>query len=73
MLAINDIRVENKHIFNPSELIAFNRLKRYSAKICIVASAKINTILKAINEKSNGYGTCRSTFKRMVSKAKRIV
>lgn len=63
---------EYKHQFTPSELIALKRLIRYSAKIYGVANAKINTILDSINEKANGYGVSRSTFKRMISKAKKI-
>jgi len=64
--------VEYKHIFTQSELIALKRLIRYAAKIPGIANATINTILNAINEKSNGYGISRSTFKRMITKAKRI-
>lgn len=64
--------IEYKQQFTPSELIALKRLIRYSAKIYGVANAKINTILDSINEKSNGYGISRSTFKRMIIKAKRI-
>jgi hypothetical protein len=64
--------VEYKHLFTPSELIALKRLIRYSAKVYGVSNAKINTILDSIEDKSNGYGISRSTFKRMLSKAKKI-
>jgi hypothetical protein len=64
--------IEYKHQFTTSELIALKRLIRYSAKVPGISNAKINTILNAINEKANGYGVSRSTFKRMISKAKKI-
>src|SRR5690606_17771553 len=44
----------------------------FSAKVFGVSNAKIDTILQAINAKENGYGISRSTFKRMVAKAKKI-
>ncbi|MFJ7746945.1 hypothetical protein [Peribacillus sp. NPDC097295] len=37
-----------------------------------VAQAKIGTLVKAINEKLNGYGVSRSTFERMLRKAKEL-
>jgi len=64
--------VDYKSYFTKSELIALKRLVRFSAKVFGVSNAKINTILQAINEKENGYGISRSTFKRMVAKAKKI-
>lgn len=64
--------VDYKSYFTKSELIALKRLVRFSAKVFGVANAKIDTILQAINEKENGYGISRSTFKRMVAKAKKI-
>ncbi|HLT65380.1 MAG TPA: hypothetical protein VKZ80_03425 [Flavobacterium sp.] len=65
--------VDHKKLFTPSELIALKRLIRFSAKVHGIANAKINTLLDAIKEKdTNGYGVSRSTFKRMVKKAKKI-
>lgn len=63
---------DHKKDFTKSELIAFKRLVRYSAKFVGVANAKIGTLLKAINEKANGYGVSRSTFERMLRKAKQF-
>lgn len=64
--------VEYKHQFTPAELIALKRLIRYSAKIYGVANAMIRTILESVEELDFEYGVSRSTFKRMISKAKRI-
>jgi hypothetical protein len=63
---------EHKKAFTKGELIAFKRLVRYSAKYFGVANAKISTILKAINEKLKGFGISRSTFERMLRKAKQL-
>jgi hypothetical protein len=63
---------EYKSSFTKSELIAFKRLVRFSAKIPGVSNAKIGTILKATHDKSNGNGISRSTFKRMLIKAKKL-
>jgi hypothetical protein len=60
----------HKKDFTKSELIAFKRLVRYAAKFSGVANAKIGTLLKAINDKLNGFGVSRSTFERMLRKAK---
>ena len=61
---------DHKQDFTKGELIAFKRLVRFSAKFCGVANAKIGTLLKAINEKAGGYGVSRSSFERMLRKAK---
>jgi hypothetical protein len=63
---------EHKEEFTKGELIAFKRLVRFSAKYVGVANAKIGTLLKAINDKSNGFGISRSTFERMLRKAKNL-
>ncbi|WP_336866943.1 hypothetical protein [Peribacillus frigoritolerans] len=61
---------EHKKDFTKGELVAFKRLVRFSAKYVGVANAKIGTLVKAINEKLNGFGVSRSTFERMLRKAK---
>ncbi|MCY8938086.1 hypothetical protein [Peribacillus frigoritolerans] len=61
---------DHKKDFTKGELVAFKRLVRFSAKYVGVANAKIGTLLKAINEKLNGFGISRSTFERMLRKAK---
>ncbi|WP_052404743.1 hypothetical protein [Bacillus rubiinfantis] len=58
--------------FSKSELIGFKRLVRFAAKIPGVCNAKIATILKAIHMDYNGSGISRSTFKRMIAKAKNL-
>ncbi|MDF2039346.1 MULTISPECIES: hypothetical protein [Cytobacillus] len=63
--------IDIKGEFTKSELIALKRLIRYSAKIVGVCNAKIGTVVSATHEK-DGVGISRSTFKRMVSKAKEI-
>jgi hypothetical protein len=55
--------------FTKSELIALKRLIRFSAKIAGICNAKIATIVSATHE-LDGVGISRSTFKRMVTKAK---
>jgi hypothetical protein len=64
--------VEYKHIFTKLELLILKRLVRFSAKILGVCNAKINTILGAVEEYDFTYGASRSTFKRMISKSKKI-
>lgn len=63
---------DHKKDFTKGELVAFKRLVRYSAKFFGVANAKIGTLLKTINEKLNGFGISRSTFERMLRKAKQL-
>ncbi|WP_273381590.1 hypothetical protein [Symbiobacterium thermophilum] len=61
--------IDLKSKFTKSELIALKRLIRFSAKVVGVCNAKIATIVSATHEK-DGMGISRSTFKRMVTKAK---
>lgn len=63
---------EHKEDFTKGELVAFKRLVRFSAKYAGVANAKIGTLVKVINEKLNGFGISRSTFERMLRKAKEL-
>jgi hypothetical protein len=63
---------EHKSEFTKSELIAFKRLVRFSARVLGVCNAKIQTILKAINDAAGGHGISRSTFERMLRKAKKL-
>jgi N-acetylglutamate synthase-like GNAT family acetyltransferase len=59
-----------KHEFSKGELVGLKRLVRFSAKVPGVCNAKIGTVLKAVNEEYQGNGISRSTFKRMIIKAK---
>ncbi|MDE8562761.1 hypothetical protein PNH38_02550 [Anoxybacillus rupiensis] len=61
--------IDLKSKFTKSELIALKRLIRYSSKVAGVCNAKIATIVSATHE-LDGIGISRSTFKRMVTKAK---
>ncbi|MFJ5762324.1 hypothetical protein ACIQAA_25010 [Neobacillus sp. NPDC093182] len=61
-----------KQEFSKGELVGLKRLVRFSVKVPGVCNAKIGTLLKAINEEYQGNGISRSTFKRMVSKAKEM-
>ncbi|MCQ6280022.1 hypothetical protein [Bacillus sp. EB600] len=65
--------LEYRDAFSKGELVAFKRLVRFSAKIPGVCNAKIGTMLKAIHDEYNGNGISRSTFKRMILKAKELV
>ncbi|UCZ55218.1 hypothetical protein LGQ02_02925 [Bacillus shivajii] len=58
--------------FTKGEKLALTFLTRYSVKVVGVSNVKIATILKVIHEEYNGNGISRSTFKRMISKAKKI-
>ncbi|TYS87514.1 hypothetical protein [Rossellomorea aquimaris] len=60
-----------KKEFTKSELVALKRLVRFSAKVFGVCNAKIGTLTKATHE-LDGPGISRSTFKRMVTKAKQF-
>jgi len=62
--------LDHKKDFSKGELVAFKRLTKYCVKYYGVANAKIGTMLKMINSKLNGFGVSRSTFMRMLSKAK---
>ncbi|WP_458411763.1 hypothetical protein ACNQFZ_12970 [Schinkia sp. CFF1] len=64
--------LEHKHEFSKAELVGLKRLVRFSAKIPGVCNAKIGTVLKAIHEEYNDNGISRSTFKRMILKAKKL-
>ena len=62
--------VEHKHDFTKGELVGLKRLVRFAAKVPGVCNAKIGTILKAIHAQYDDNGISRSTFKRMILKAK---
>ncbi|MDN3019206.1 hypothetical protein PH210_23830 [Paenibacillus sp. BSR1-1] len=62
--------LEHKHAFTKGEIIGLKRLVRFAAKIPGVCNAKIGTILKSIHEQYQENGISRSTFKRMILKAK---
>ncbi|NHC41062.1 hypothetical protein G6549_13890 [Bacillus sp. MM2020_1] len=62
----------HKHDFSKGALIGLKRLVRFSAKIPGVCNAKIGTILKAIHQEYKDHGISRSTFKRMIQKAKEL-
>lgn len=64
--------LEHKSDFSKGELMGLKRLVRFAAKIPGVCNAKIGTILKAIHEEHHENAISRSTFKRMVLKAKEI-
>ncbi|NRD76920.1 hypothetical protein HPT25_05355 [Bacillus sp. BRMEA1] len=64
--------VDFKHQFTKGELVGLKRLARFAAKIPGVSNAKIGTILKAIHEEYRDNGISRSTFKRMILKAKQF-
>lgn len=76
-----DLKDFNNHIeqwmldvkkrFTKSELIALKRLIRFAAKITGVCNAKIGTIVSATHQK-DGAGISRSTFKRMITKARNL-
>ena len=61
-----------KQEFSKGELVGLKRLVRFSVKVPGVSNAKIGTLLKAINEDYQGNGISRSTFKRMIIKAKEL-
>lgn len=64
--------LEYKIHFSKGELVGLKRLVRFSAKIPGVCNAKIGTMLKAIHEEYHDNGISRSTFKRMIAKAKEV-
>ncbi len=64
--------LDHKHTLTKSELIALKRLVRYSAKHPGICNARIGTILKAIHDEHKAHGISRSSFKRMVLKAKKL-
>ncbi|MEH6957756.1 hypothetical protein [Neobacillus drentensis] len=63
--------IDIKGKFTKSELVALKRLVRFSASIQGVCYAKIQTIVAATHE-FDGVGISRSTFKRMLTKAKEV-
>ncbi|RBW68858.1 hypothetical protein [Bacillus taeanensis] len=56
--------------FTKSERIAFKHLTRYSAKVPGVCNARIGKLVSACHK--NGETISRSTFERMLSKAKKL-
>lgn len=62
--------VDVKGEFTKSELVALKRLVRFSASITGVCYAKIQTVVAATH--INTVGISRSTFKRMLTKAKSL-
>jgi hypothetical protein len=64
--------IEYKKEFTKAELVGLKRLVRFSAKIPGVCNAKIGTVLKAIHKEYHNNGISRSTFKRMIGKAKKL-
>jgi N-acetylglutamate synthase-like GNAT family acetyltransferase len=62
--------LEHKHDFTKGELVGLKRLVRFAAKVPGVCNAKIGTILKSIHAQYHDNGISRSTFKRMILKAK---
>lgn len=63
--------VDLKEKFTKSELVALKRLVRFSASITGVCYAKIQTIVAATHE-HDGVGISRSTFERMLRKARKL-
>jgi hypothetical protein len=64
--------LDYKTEFSKGELVGLKRLVRFAAKIPGVCNAKIGTVLKAIHDEYNDNGISRSTFKRMINKAKAL-
>lgn len=64
--------IDLKCKFTKSELIGLKRLVRYSAKIAGVCYAKIQTIVSSTHDKNQMGGISRSTFERMLRKAKNL-
>ena len=60
--------VDFKNQFTKSELIGLKRLIRYSCKYAGISNAKIQTLVSATHNKE--IGISRSTFERMLRKAK---
>lgn len=64
--------VDYKKYFTKAELQAFKRLVRFSCKYKGIANAKIGTMLKYNYEIEGGNGISRSSFNRMLAKAKQF-
>ncbi|PFN23378.1 hypothetical protein [Bacillus cereus] len=62
--------IDIKEEFTKSELIALKRLIRFSAKVPGICNAKIQTIVAATHDGTMGIS--RSTFERMLRKAKTL-
>ncbi len=62
--------VEHKYIFTKSELIGFRSLVQSADVTPGVCHERIENILNAVHEKYNGNGISRSSFRRMLKKAK---
>lgn len=62
--------IDIKKEFTKSELIALKRLIRFSAKVPGICNAKIQTIVAATH--ADAIGISRSTFERMLRKAKSL-
>lgn len=62
----------HKRDFTKGELVGLKRLSRFAAKVPGVSNAKIGTMLKAIHEEYHELGISRSTFKRMIIKARNL-
>lgn len=62
--------VDIKKEFTKGELVALKRLIRYACKFAGISNAKIQTIISATHERR--IGISRSTFERMLRKAKKL-
>lgn len=62
--------IDIKDQFTKSELVALKRLIRYACKFAGVSNAKIQTIVAATHKDT--IGISRSTFERMLRKAKKL-
>jgi hypothetical protein len=69
--SINLFVKEKGSLFTKSELVAFNRLTKFAVKIKGVAFAKVCTIVSATYKEGDMGGISRSTFERMLRKAKK--
>ncbi len=63
--------IEAKELFTKSEYIALNKLRKFAAGVVGVAWCKLQTAVSTTHE-SEAMGISRSTFDRMLRKAKRI-
>ncbi|WP_066392267.1 hypothetical protein [Neobacillus mesonae] len=64
--------LEYKAEFSKGELMGLKRLVRFAVKIPGICNAKIGTVLAAVHKEYNNNGISRSTFKRMIIKAKNL-
>jgi hypothetical protein len=63
---------DHRKNFSKGELMGLKRPVRFAAIILGVCHAKMGTFLKAIHEEFNESSISRSTFKRMLGKAKNL-